>query len=129
MIEEHKGTAEAEELLESLGFDTLPVKPIDVANAIHDDDFKLVMEYHGFQSPQILGKAEGNDKGALIYINKNIPDAGRMNFTASHEIGHVCMHIIPKQKLKFECGYRQLSSSFDDPIEREPSGQLKHVVK
>jgi Zn-dependent peptidase ImmA (M78 family) len=122
MIEEQKGTAEAEDLIENLGFDSLPVRPMDVANSIHCDDFKLVMEYRDFQSDQILGKAEGNSRGALIYINKNIPSQGRLNFTAAHEVGHVCMHIISRQRFSFECGESQLSSSFDDPIEKQANG-------
>lgn len=122
MIDEQKGAVEAETLLEELGFNSLPVRPIDVANCINSDDFKLVMEYQDFQSEKILGKAEGNSRGALIYINENIPDEGRLNFTTSHEIGHVCMHIMPQQKLSFECGASELSSSFKDPIEKQANG-------
>lgn len=122
MLEEQKGAHEAENLLEELGFESLPINPFDVANNIDCDGFRLVMEYQDFQSDSILGKAEGNSKGALIYINSRIPDAGRSNFTASHEIGHVCMHIIPGKKYGFECGARQLSSSFDDPVEKEANG-------
>lgn len=122
MIEEQKGAYEAENLLEELGFESLPINPIDVANQINCDGFKLVMEYKDFYSDSILGKAEGNSKGALIYINNKIPDAGRSNFTASHEIGHVCMHIMPEKKFNFECGLSQFSSSFDDPAEKEANG-------
>lgn len=122
MIEEQKGAVEAETLLEQFGFDALPIIPIDVANTISCDDFRLVMEYQDFQSDKILGKAEGNSKGVLIYVNKNIPDAGRINFTASHEIGHACMHIASQRKLSFECGKQELSSSFDDPIEKQANG-------
>src|SRR5690606_25275682 len=70
----------------------------------------------------ILGKAVGNDRGALIYLNANIPDPGRLNFTAAHEIGHVSMHIIPQLKMTFECGSKELSNPFDDPIERQANG-------
>lgn len=122
MIEEQKGAHEAENLLEDLGFGSLPINPVDVANNIDHEGFRLVMEYKNFDSDSILGKAEGNSKGALIYINNSIPDAGRLNFTASHEIGHVCMHIIPQKKLKFECGQTQFNSTFDDPIEKEANG-------
>jgi len=122
MLEEQKGAHEAENLLEDLGFESLPIKPFDVANSIDCDGFRLVMEYQDFDSDFILGKAEGNSKGALIYINRKIPDMGRSNFTASHEIGHVCMHIIPEKKLGFECGLSQLSSSFSDPVEKEANG-------
>ena len=122
MLDEQKGAYEAENLLEELGFETLPINPIDVANQIDCEGFRLVMEYQDFQSDLILGKAEGNSKGALIYINSNISDIGRSNFTASHEIGHVCMHIMSEKKFDFECGANQFSSSFDDPIEKEANG-------
>lgn len=122
MMEEQKGAVEAEGLLEDLGFDSLPIIPFSVANSISCDDFKLVLEYQSFQSDKILGKAEGNKKGALIYINENIPDPGRSNFTVSHEIGHVCMHIMPQKKLSFECGASELSASFNDPIEKQANG-------
>ncbi|PLY12916.1 MAG: hypothetical protein C0631_15765 [Sedimenticola sp.] len=117
-----KGIAEAESLLEDLGYDTLPVRPFDVARSIHSDDFKLSMELQSFDSDKILGRAEGNIKGALVYINSNIPDPGRLNFTAAHELGHVCMHIMPMVKSSFECGTKELSNQFNDPIEQEANG-------
>lgn len=122
MIEEQKGAAEAEQLLEDLGFDTLPIVPSEVAESINCEDFRLVLETIDFDTDRILGKAHGNDKGALIYVNRNIPDQRRSNFTAAHEIGHVCLHIMPQKKLTFECGSKELNSSFDDPIEKEANG-------
>lgn len=122
MIEEQKGATEAENLLEELGFDSLPITPQDVVQAIDCQDFRVVLEYQDFQSEKILGKAEGNSKGALVYINSNIPDPRRLNFTAAHEIGHVCLHIMPQQKLSFECGSKELYNPFDDPIEKEANG-------
>lgn len=122
MIEEQKGVAEAENILEELGFDALPIIPSDVVNAISSDDFRVVMEAHEFSSDKIMGKAEGNSNAALIYLNKNIPDKGRFNFTAAHEIGHVCMHIMPQRKMFFECGSKEIYNPFDDPIEKEANG-------
>jgi len=122
MIEEQKGTAEAESLLEDLGFDSLPIVPSEVAGSISSDDFKVVMEAKDFESDRILGKAEGNSRGALIYLNSNISDIGRFNFTAAHEIGHVCMHIMPQRKMFFECGTKELNNPFNDPIEKEANG-------
>ena len=122
MIEEQKGTAEAEQLLEDLGFDDLPIVPSEVAESINCEDFKLVLEEIDFDSDGILGKAHGNGKGALIYVNANIPDQRRLNFTAAHEIGHVCMHIMPQKILSFECGTNELYNPYNDPIEKEANG-------
>lgn len=122
MIDEQKGSAEAESLLEDLGFDTLPIRPHEVVKAIDSDDFRVVMEFQNFNSDKILGKAEGNTLGALVYINANIPDQGRQNFTAAHEIGHVCMHIMSHRKMTFSCGSKELNNPFDDPIEKEANG-------
>ena len=122
MIEEQKGVSEAENTLEDLGIDQLPIVPSEVVNIISSDDFKVVMEVHDFSSKKILGKAEGNDSAALIYLNKNIPGTGRFNFTAAHEIGHVCMHIMPQKKMFFECGSKELSNPFDDPVEQQANG-------
>lgn len=122
MIEEQRGAAEAEQLLEDLGFDSLPIAPSEVAESISCDHFKLILEKVSFKSDRILGKAEGNDRAALIYVNANIPDPRRFNFTAAHEIGHVCMHIMPKIQLAFECGSKELNNPFDDPIEKEANG-------
>ena len=80
------------------------------------------MEYQDLKSEMILGKAVGNNSGALIYINKNIPDLGRKNFTAAHELGHVCLHIMPKKKMSFECGKTELADSHADPVERQANG-------
>ncbi len=122
MIEEQKGISEAENTLEDLGIDQLPIVPSEVVNVISSDDFKVVMEVHDFSSEKILGKANGNDSAALIYLNKNIPNKGRFNFTAAHEIGHVCMHIMPQKKMSFECGSKELSNPFNDPIEQQANG-------
>lgn len=122
MIHIQKGIAEAESLLEDLGYDTLPVRPFEVAQTIYSDDFKFSMELQSFDSDKILGRAEGNSQGALVYINSNIPDPGRLNFTAAHELGHVCMHIMPMFQSSFECGTKELSNQFNDPIEQEANG-------
>lgn len=122
MIEEQKGIAEAEQILEELEFDSLPIIPSEVVDAISSEHFNVVLEVHEFSSEKILGKAQGNDSAALIYINKNIPDHRRFNFTAAHEIGHVCMHIMPQKKMLFECGNKELSNPFDDPIEKQANG-------
>lgn len=122
MIEEQKGIAEAEQILEELEFDLLPIIPSEVVSAISSDQFNVVLEVHEFSSEKILGKAQGNDSAALIYVNKNIRDRRRLNFTAAHEIGHVCMHIMPQKKMLFECGSKELLNPFDDPIERQANG-------
>lgn len=122
MVEEQKGIAEAEQILEELEFDLLPIIPSEVVSAISFDHFNVMLEVHEFPSEKILGKAQGNDSAALIYINKNIPDQRRLNFTAAHEIGHVCMHIMPQKKMLFECGSKELSNPFNDPIERQANG-------
>ncbi len=122
MVEERKGALEAEELLEDLGFDTLPITPNQVAASIDCDQFRLVLEEKIFTSDGILGKAEGNNKGALIYVNANITDKRRLNFTAAHEIGHVCMHIMQQKKMSFECGAKELYNPYNDPIEKEANG-------
>lgn len=122
MSSELTGMAQAESLLEDLGFDTLPIKPLEVANYISDDSHKIVVEAHPFDSEQILGTAVGNDRASLIYVNSNIPHDGRYNFTLAHELGHVCMHIMPGIKQRFECGKNQIYSPFDDPIEQEANG-------
>lgn len=122
MIEEQRGATEAEEILESLGFDCLPIIPETVANRISDNSFQLVLEPQPFESDRILGKAIGNVRGALIYINNNIPDRGRYNFTAAHELGHVCMHIMTGIHSSFECGSKEFSNPHNDPKEKEANG-------
>lgn len=122
MIEEQKGALEAESLLDDLGFETLPIRPHEVVEAIDSDNFRVVMELQHFDSGSILGKAEGNTQGALVYVNANIPDQNRLNFTAAHEIGHVCMHIMPHIKMTFACGSKEFSNPFNDPIEKEANG-------
>ena len=122
MLDELRGAVEAEKLLEELEFEKLPVLPVDVVRKINSEDFRVVMEFTKFSSNGILGKAEGNSKGALIYVNSNIPDAGRLNFTAAHEIGHVCLHILGKAMSSFVCGENELYNHYNDPIEKEANG-------
>lgn len=122
MIEELKGMAEAENLLVELGIEALPIRPIAVANRISDPSFTVVIEVRPFDSAKILGRAIGNDRGAVVRVNSTIPDEGRLNFTAAHEIGHVCMHIMPGFEQSFECGLNELYSPHTDPREKEANG-------
>ena len=39
MIEEQRGAADAEQLLEDLGFDKLPIVPSEVTESINCEDF------------------------------------------------------------------------------------------
>ena len=122
MNEEKQGASEAENLLEELGFNALPIKPESVAHKINDDTFKLVFESRSFNSELILGKAIGNDRGAVVYINSKISDPGRYNFTAAHELGHVCMHIMTSKANSSECGTKELYSPYNDPVEQQANG-------
>lgn len=122
MIAEQRGTAQAESLLEDLGFNTLPIKPKEVADEINDSSFQLVLESHAFDTDKILGKAIGNSQGAVVYINSKIEDKGRFNFTSAHELGHVCMHIMEGKKQSFECGSKEMNSYYDNPQEKEANG-------
>ncbi|HOP48325.1 MAG TPA: ImmA/IrrE family metallo-endopeptidase [Desulfobacteraceae bacterium] len=122
MLEEQRGAEEAEKLIEELSFDSLPIIPNEVAALIDCANFRLVLEEKEFDSDGILGKAQGNSKGALIYVNANISDKRRKNFTAAHELGHVCMHIMHQKKLSFECGKKEIYNQFNDPIEKEANG-------
>ena len=121
-MEEQKGAAEAESLLEDLGFDQLPIKVDQFINSVSDESFPVSMELHAFSSDQFLGKAAGNDKGAAIIINSNIPDPRRLNFTAAHEAGHVCMHLMRGSAQNFECGSSELGDYFNNPLERQANG-------
>ena len=121
-MEEQKGAMEAESLLEDLGFDQLPIKVNEFIDAVSDESFPISMEVHAFSSEQFLGKAAGNDEGAAIIINSNIPDSRRLNFTAAHEAGHVCMHIMQGASQGFSCGNKELGDYFRDPFERQANG-------
>lgn len=121
-MEEQKGAMEAESLLEDLGFDQLPINVEKFIKAVSDESFPISMEFHAFSSGQFLGKAAGNEKGAGIIINSNIPDPRRLNFTAAHEAGHVCMHIMPGSSQDFSCGNSELGDYFRDPFERQANG-------
>ncbi|RJG51400.1 ImmA/IrrE family metallo-endopeptidase [Motilimonas pumila] len=121
-MEEQKGAKEAESLLEDLGFDHLPINVNQFINAISDESFPVSIEFFAFESDQFLGKAVGNENGAGIIINSNIPDSRRLNFTAAHEIGHVCMHIMQGSSQNFACGNSEMGDYFKDPLERQANG-------
>lgn len=122
MIEEQRGATVAENLLEELGIDSLPINPFDIAELVDDPSFRVVFSFVSYDSTNILGKAIGNGSGAIVDINANIEDEGRANFTAAHELGHVCLHIMNGIKSNFECGSKQIQSSYDDPLEKEANG-------
>lgn len=122
MTKEQYGAAQAESLLEDIGFDQLPISPQEVVSHISDAAFRVEMQFVGFSSENILGHALGNESGAVIAINSGITDRRRMNFTAAHEVGHVCLHIMEGKKRRFECAQDMFSSQYDDPYEREANG-------
>ena len=121
-MEEKKGAMEAESLLADLGFDQLPISVNQFINAVSDESFPVSMEFHAFASDQFLGKAVGNEDGAGIIININIPNSRPLNFTAAHEAGHVCMHIMQGSSQNFACGNSEIGDYFKDPLERQANG-------
>lgn len=122
MTKEQHGAAEAEGLLDALGFESLPIVPDEVVRRISDDTFRVELSYIPFNSEKILGNAQGNKSAAVIAVNSRINDSGRRNFTAAHEIGHVCLHIEPGRRDLFECEKDMFADSNKDPFEREANG-------
>ena len=119
MTEEQKGIETAEEIIESLGITKLPICPEEVAHKINGPSFRLELLYEPFDGEDFLGVAIGHAKAAIIKINDRITDIGRKNFTAAHELGHVCMHIAEESnKDTFRCGSNELRA-YDDPYEKE----------
>ncbi|HCG8411079.1 TPA: ImmA/IrrE family metallo-endopeptidase [Vibrio parahaemolyticus] len=121
-MEEQRGATEAESLLDDLGFTQLPIKVEEFIGSVSDSSFPIDITFHPFSSEQFLGKAIGNDEGAGIIINSNIPDSRRINFTSAHEAGHVCMHIMQDPSKAFSCGSKDLADYYNDPCERQANG-------
>jgi Zn-dependent peptidase ImmA (M78 family) len=120
--EERKGAQEAEDLIEDLGFDALPIVPEEFASAISGDHYKLDFQYQHFNETELLGSAVGDSEAAVVRVNSNISGPGRKNFTAAHELGHVCMHIMPGTNLEFSCGPSEFYDPYNDPVEKEANG-------
>jgi len=91
----------AQELLDTLDIDSLPVRPREICS-------RLNVSYHehpfdGFDGLLIVG---GNS--SVIGVNSNIETAGRKAYTAAHELGHLCLHA--KVAERFECNSDDLTS-------------------
>tara|TARA_R110001592_G_scaffold142385_1_gene364454 strand:- start:2307 stop:3134 length:828 start_codon:yes stop_codon:yes gene_type:complete len=121
--EEQEGIRVAEGLLDAFGMDTLPIKPELVVLEINSASFKVEFIEQEF-SENILGRAIGNERAAVISVRNSIAPRERYNFTLAHEIGHVCMHISFGKKSVFNCGESEFSSSspHNDPYERQANG-------
>jgi len=121
VIKVKQGIAEAEQLLEELDFNTLPIIPMDVIKAIDSGHYRVVLEAVKLKSNYILGKSEGNNYGSLIYVNSSL-DEVRYNFTAAHELGHVVMHIMQNKQESFECSSKDFGDYYKAPFEQEANG-------
>ncbi len=63
---------EAEQLLEDLGFDKVPVIPEKVCKAMSSKQYQITIEDKAIDSDKFHGISMGNSNGAMILVNSNI---------------------------------------------------------
>lgn len=85
--------AEAINLLEELGISALPINPREICH-------KLSIEYFEDSLKSIDGLLiiNRNSGSSLIAVNATIPEQGRKNFTAAHELGHLCLDCLEQNE-------------------------------
>ena len=109
-----KATVEAEHLLEDLGLTQLPIYPEVVCRAMSTSDYKITIKEESMTSEGFHGISMGNTNGAAILINEAIANPHRKRFTATHEIGHVHLHIQTSKQSQFQCSEQDLSSNSNE---------------
>ncbi|MDE0011469.1 MAG: ImmA/IrrE family metallo-endopeptidase [Candidatus Poribacteria bacterium] len=116
-----KAIVEAEQLLEDLGFDKVPVIPEKVCKAMSSQQYQITIEEKALSSEKFHGISMGNIFGATILVNSNIPNRHRKRFTAAHELAHVHLHIQTNRKSKFQCTAEDISlgDGNNDSFEKE----------
>lgn len=102
--------AEAEQLLEDLGFDQLPIPLDDICDSI-SREYPIKVQEKNMQSGDINGMSVGDTTQARILINSNIDNMHRRRFTKAHELGHVILHIQTGKQSEFRCTRKDISSS------------------
>lgn len=112
--------AEAEQLLEDLGFNQLPISLDDICNSI-SKEYLIEVQEQDMQSENINGMSIGDTTQAKILINANIGNAHRRRFTKAHELGHVVLHIQTGRQSEFRCTGKDISSNSgnNNPFEKE----------
>lgn len=90
---------QAEQLLNDLGVNRLPIHPQEICAAISTIANPVEYVEMDFQTDALLGMATSNK----VLVNSRIRNSGRKNFTGAHEIGHVVMHITTGVASRFEC--------------------------
>jgi hypothetical protein len=105
-----RAAVEAEQLLEDLGLNEVPVIPEIVCKAMSSPQYPVSIHEKPMSSDGFHGISIGDSKGAAILVNSNISNRHRKRFTAAHEIGHVCLHIQTNIQSKFECSAKDISS-------------------
>ncbi|MFK5947165.1 MAG: ImmA/IrrE family metallo-endopeptidase [Methylococcales bacterium] len=115
-----KSEFEAESLVEDLGLE-IPIKPRDVCESISVDDCRVIYKEIEFSSNNICGLSIGSENEINVLVNSNISNSGRKLFTASHEIGHVILHIQAGIKSEFKCSESDISgkSTSNAKLEKE----------
>lgn len=101
--------AEAEQLLEDLGFNQLPVSLDDIFGSI-SREYPIEIQEKNMHSGDINGMSVGDTTQAKILINSNINNIHRRRFTKAHELGHVILHIQTGKQSEFRCTRKDISS-------------------
>ena len=99
---------EAEKILEEHGFSGLPISVRDVCAAVSTEGCKVTIERKDLGPDAFQGMAVGDRGGAAIIVNSSTRNYQRKRFTAAHELGHVCLHVLPEKQARFECSERDI---------------------
>jgi Zn-dependent peptidase ImmA (M78 family) len=111
---------EAEQLLEDLGFNQLPISLDDICDSISQEYFIDIQE-RDMQFENFNGMSVGDQTQTKILINSNIDNIHRRRFTKAHELGHVVLHIQTGKQSEFKRTSKNISSNDgnNDQFEKE----------
>lgn len=104
---------EAQNLLEEVGIDSLPIIAKDICQTLK---IPYVEDpYQGFEGTFIY---DPQGIHTFIGVNSNIREESRKNFTCAHELGHYCMDTLKAHK--FVCSKDEIES---------PSSELSQIER
>lgn len=116
-----KPAEKAKQLLRNFGITTTPASSFDQVfehyNIIYDE-----MDYDNTNYMGSLIRAEGK---TIILVNTDIKNAGRINFTKAHELGHFSLN---HKGAQFECSRSDMLDSIRKPLEIEANQFAKEFL-
>ncbi|MGQ7886810.1 ImmA/IrrE family metallo-endopeptidase [Paenibacillus sp. WC2504] len=87
--------------------------------------YKIIYDEIEYNDPNFMGSLIRAEGKAIILVNTDIKNTGRINFTKAHELGHFCLN---HKGQRFECSRTDMLDNSRNSIEVEANQFAKEFL-